>query len=664
MKRHKLLTIFVLSVCSCAAMAQEALMDILNERYVKLQDGTDVRLYAKVGDATTWYYLPAGFRLATRPDGVPHFLFLKYVTEQRESQGGASGAIFSAMFQYGLTNAQLDELKGKVNATPHRMIYIKKVGRIGGGGEEEEGQVVRGPAVIPFFQGGVKILPAPITTEGPGSFQVVSAVLSEKTLTRSLVCSGRAPTFPGEKMAIAANLGPIGAQLFVAPLEKRMASSDLKCEINYNYYVKSPAVDATLTVDMSKFDERTETINKHFRKLFKTERTYFLGIKVGQKDVPAGETYQELYQDMQVLRDMGVISCVIDTKVDSELATKITEGFLQMFITLMTQPMNQDSKNDSKENDEEAGKKVPDVDKGLDYSQVGSTRYTLKQKLVSRVYKFSASVPIKKQGKMTADLLDMYDAVKSNPLCVGSVLLNDPFFTHRDIKVVLDLDAKDIFEETINYATINIRKRRASGRDFLDSVTIDSKYLRENGAVASLTYARGEEQNPDSFEYQIQWSLRGGVVYPANPSWQVGQFQGVTVAPPVRPTTIDFQWDNEAMKAKDIVRVIAQVNYWQFGKEQTSSIQPVGDQNTRTFKFFRDDGRPEYAYRLVYFHKVKGRLAGEWQRDSSGYIYASIPEDIGTNDDFLTRAKNIADGVVEKVLERLGKAAAGIGGQR
>ena len=40
----------------------------------------------------------------------------------------------------------------------------------------------------------------------------------------------------------------------------------------------------------------------------------------------------------------------------------------------------------------------------------------------------------------------------------------------------------------------------------------------------------------------------------------------------------------------------------------------------------------------------------------------TIPDDVGTNEDFATRAKNIVDGAVEKVLEQLGKAAAGIGG--
>ena len=79
-------------------------------------------------------------------------------------------------------------------------------------------------------------------------------------------------------------------------------------------------------------------------------------------------------------------------------------------------------------------------------------------------------------------------------------------------------------------------------------------------------------------------------------------------------------------------------------------------------QFFRDDGRPEYAYRLIYFHKTKGKLAGPWQGDSSGYIYASIPDDILENQEFKTRAEQIVEGVIDKVLDKLGKAAAGIGG--
>ena len=117
-------------------------------------------------------------------------------------------------------------------------------------------------------------------------------------------------------------------------------------------------------------------------------------------------------------------------------------------------------------------------------------------------------------AQIVGNLASWYDAVRDNPKCVAAVNLNDPFFQHRDIHFILDLDAKDMFEQAVNYVTVNVRKKRSTGNPFEDRVTIDAKYVKEKGINATMTYARGEDKNPDAYEYQTQWSLRGGRVAP------------------------------------------------------------------------------------------------------------------------------------------------------
>jgi hypothetical protein len=228
---------------------------------------------------------------------------------------------------------------------------------------------------------------------------------------------------------------------------------------------------------------------------------------------------------------------------------------------------------------------------------------------------------------------------------VASVNLNDPFFQHRDIHFILDLDAKEMFDEAINYVTVNVRKARSGGRDFEDHVTLDANFVRDNGITASVTYARGEDTNPDVYEYQAQWSLRGGKVYPENPPWQQGSWEGVTLSPPVVPRTLELEGDPEELKESGITRVTAQVRYWKFDREVEDNIQLSARGEPLVEKrLFMDRGSNGYAYRLVFNHRREGKLALPWTAQvGDNYIYAAVPEDLRQEEpEAITEAKQAA----------------------
>ena len=136
---------------------------------------------------------------------------------------------------------------------------------------------------------------------------------------------------------------------------------------------------------------------------------------------------------------------------------------------------------------------------------------------------------------VTQNLKTFYNSVKDNKSCIASVLLNDAFYRHMDIRFVLDLEAKEMFDQEVNYVTVNVRKKRDSGNDFMDRTTIDKKYVTDKGITAAMTYAAGEDRNADMYQYAVQWSLRGGNVFPSAPVWEKGQMEAVTLKPPVVP---------------------------------------------------------------------------------------------------------------------------------
>jgi len=241
---------------------------------------------------------------------------------------------------------------------------------------------------------------------------------------------------------------------------------------------------------------------------------------------------------------------------------------------------------------------------------------------------------------------------------VTSVNLNDPFFQHRNISFILDMEAEEMFSEVINYVTVSVRKKRSSGNDFSDRFTMDKKYINEKGTSAIITYARGEDTNPDAFEYKTQWSLRGGKVYPDNPQWQKGSWEeAVTLASPVTYRKIEFEADLDDLKQKEITRVTAQMRYRQFGKEEEENIHisPARGEPLVEKNIFIDNDTKGYAYRLILSHKTEGKLVLPWEvRMSDDYIYATLPDELqDTESEVFKEAKQEAGDLVSKAKEKV-----------
>ena len=143
-----------------------------------------------------------------------------------------------------------------------------------------------------------------------------------------------------------------------------------------------------------------------------------------------------------------------------------------------------------------------------------------------------------------------------------------------------------------------------------------------------MTYSRGEDKDPDAYEYMTQWSLRGGNLYPAEGVWQKGQWEGVTLTPPIKPITLDFEADIDELKEAGFTRVILQVRYSKFGQEVEENI-PISvakNEANVTRSIFIDRNTKGYAYRMVFNHKDSGKLATEFSsKINDNYVYAVIP---------------------------------------
>lgn len=604
-----------------APPARAVTLDDENRVTVTLPDNTPVTLLGVAGatpgaKTTQYYYLPTNLRLARRPDNVPEFLFLKFTTEKRADAGGVNGGLMHFLMEWGLTAEQETQAR---------------------------------EALKKLVPNGELLGAVPMEADGDGgTFQVISGTLSDNKLSSALASSGRSPLVPGGRAAAAARLTAEGAQLLAASFEKQRSIADVSIGLNFVYTVLAPAVRAKMTVDWSRIAKEGTKLDAAYTRTRTGTTCGFWSCK----GVYA-YSYQEVKEQFDFLTEQKVITLQFDELIADERVAKVREAFLQLFLAQATDPAPAQAPPPA------AGDgKGPDIRHGSAYTFKQSYLKTSEQR-GSRTISLESRLALKKPHTLVGNLGRWYDGVRDNPNCVASVNLNDPFFQHRDIHFILDLDAKDLFEQQANYVTVNVRKKRSAGNPFEDRVTIDEKFVKEKGINATVTYARGEDTNPDAYEYQTQWSFRGGQVWPATPAWQKGGWEGVTLAAPIAPRTIDVEADIEAMKASGVTRITVQLHYPRLGAEieENISLSAVRGEPTASRKIFMDRDARGYAYRLVVDHKTEGKLATPWSaKVGDDYVFAAIPKDVLEEPTLKAEAIQAAKGAVtsakDKVLDR------------
>ena len=605
-------------------------LDYNSKVTLALSDGTQMTLYAQLqgGGATAtasknYYYLPTQVMLAKDPvTQVPSFLFLKYLTENREDQGGVNGALMHFLMQTGFTQSQLAETQSKLNA-------------------QVSGAVVKGP--VDMF-----------AVEDANSFTITSAVVSKDGgMTKSLVTSGKAPLQQGGKVAVATNLNKFGAQLMAATFEKTSSVTDLSVNLFYKYYLKVNGLKAKITVDYEKMSQqiKEDKVTAEYR-------------RIESKDaVQESQSWNELHKVFDKLVEKNAVVIDIQQGIPNATSDKLTEMFFQLFMDKFATPAT------------DKPQATPPTEAEKQYLPGKNTAYgyylnvkRIQQGIMKKkeVIQMNYDYMLPMELSVTQNLKTFYNSVKDNKNCIASVYLNDGFFRNMDIRFTLDLEAKEIFDQEVNYVTINVRKKRNSGNDFTDRTTIDKKYVADKGITAVMTYAAGDDKNPDMYQYAVQWSLRGGNVYPATPVWEKGQMEGVTLRPPVVIRTIEFESDIEKLKAANIARATLQIRYKKYNEEveENINISPARNEPLVSKMLFMDRDTRGYVYRLVLNTTNGEKLAMPWSvKLNDNYVYAAIPDELKdkTSDIFnkaIDAAKTIiapgTDGKVkaDKVLDQ------------
>lgn len=605
---------------------QAQIMDSQNKIDVILDDGTQVIMYGKAKNrnnnfSSEYMYLPTNLRLSTRQDGTPEFLFLKYTTEDA---GGPQGGLMHFLMEWGLTPEQERQAQLKLR---QKVEQLKQ-------GSRSPYKRVTNPILIGA---------ADVMVEDGNSFRIISSVLTDTGMSK-VIASGNASPLPGSKIAVAAKLDKMAAQLLAATFEENRSITDISIELSFKYNVLFPAVDGQIIIDWRKVQKSFESISA----------TY----KHDDKDTKSGSDDSRSYKEIQniynkIIEDKAVIFEIDKNTTNDEVADKIVESFMNVFMEALT---DADTEAPPTPPSDEEKKAMPNIKYGKKYVY-NKTKAERRYQRVREVYNLKYRTAVSKPFPLTGNMGAWYDGVRDNPNCVSSVNLNDPFFQYRDINLILDLEAEDMFGKEVNYVTVNVRKKRSKGNDYQDHVTIDRAFLKNKGIRASLTYARGEDKQPDVYDYKVQWSLRGGNIFPQDPNWVKGDWEGVTLAPPVSPRLIELEGDIDELKDNNITRVTAAIRYYKFGKEVETNIPlTVSKEEPLVHEtIFTDKDTKGYAYRLIFTHKTEGKLVLNWEtKINDDYIYASIPEEFKDKEsEIFKEAKEAGKDIVKTTKDKI-----------
>lgn len=643
MKKHTLpifccLLLAAFRVCS---PLYGQILDSENKITITLKDNTQVTLFGRANTVSSgaaygsfsneYYYLPCNLRLSTKKDGkTPEFLFLKYTSDEKQDAGGVQGALMHFLMVWGLTEAQLAEAEGKLKAKLQDLANNPS--------PNNKYKSIKNPKIVG---------PVDLKSDVPESFRIISGTLTNKQFTPNLITTGRASTLPGSKMAVAAILDKNGAQLLAATFEKTRSITDVSLDLRFQYEVLTPAVEGKITVNWETIDSMYQKFKRDYKHKDKDDETLPKHNSL-RDDIITDSTKEELYH---VLRQSKAVDIKLDVlKPNDPIAQEVTKAFMDYFLSSIADTeMNKDGEGekfkakDYKTDDEYQ----PPID--LYEYRINRERLQYKKKSGTETFDLKLRIPTVKDATLTENLASWYDGVKHNKACVGSVNLNDPFFQHRDINVILDLEAEEIMGKEINFATVEIRKKR-TGKDehnFSTSVTFDRKLLEKEGNRVVVSYSKGESENPEAYEYKILWSLRGGVTFPKHDTtWSKGSWQGLTLAPPIKPRTIRFEADIDEMKELGIRNATMQVRYQKFNQEAETNIgiNTSGGIPFAEKMIFTDRTAKGYAYRLVFHHRELGPVATEWEaKVSTDYAYATIPQELREkNPDWIEKAKKAA----------------------
>jgi hypothetical protein len=559
-----------------------------------------VQLLQDYADPTSYYYVPTFPRLAENDDGTLQFLCLKYV----DPAGKSGGGLFHALVEFTLPGDMVAEVEKELRkSVPDAKIV--------------------GP--VPLMQAE----PAEGEDE-PGSFQVVSAVLSDiGGFTRKVITSGKAPITPGSRAAVAAVLNQQGATLLWESLSG--PTSDVSVAINAYYEAAVMGFDARITADVT-------TVYSHFSRLINVQQDY---------------TRRQVRDIVDDLRRTGNIKVEV---LDRTKALDLKAGDLQALVDTITNKIIElmfDSKTGfsadpprevAVEQDQIKGRQ----EKGWlarlftgtgDQKYYTDNQYVMKRREDIRQNTFSivltknstVKVPVNTAGNIRG----LYDEFKNDPRYFRVVNLGDPAFEFRTVYFQVDGDYASSFQDSINFVAVNVRKKFTDNPEFTGTLRFSHDNVKDGKLVQEVSYPRLGQKEAGwlDYEYQVTWSVRNRktISMPVDPlKWLQSNDPAVSLVPPLDKLIVDVDADRGLFNDSAVISANVVFEYPLLGdaKRTRVTLRARDTESTSQVTLYKDAGSKVKASMTWYFRNGR-KVTKDFGETAETYFMLVPPEDGG-----------------------------------
>lgn len=532
---------------------------------------------------------------------LPEATFVKFITDEEEGKNAAEGGIFHVMATYGLTQKEEKELAAALKeAVPNAEL-----------------------------RGMVDLEPSKQTD----NFIVTSGTLSDEGFAPTgVLTSGRAPSFPGSKAAIAGRLSGLGAQLMEATFEH--PTSDLSVTFAYDYIVKAPAYNAEIRIDLDKISEMAEcTLRTQ-----DSEKKEYWDIKGGfiilpyimakKKTKTVRVSRKQLEEAYKMMVTLGAVEINIDQNLPDVDMSAIEASFMTMAMESFTNMQKSFMTSDELKAQQEAqeGEKKQRDPRAENYEV-----YTLKRKYERMTgvitMKLNKTVALYRTHSMTGNLGGLLR--KHKKFVFKEQLLNDPFFKRGKITVDLDSEALELFEDKmVNNAAVKVvvpfKKDSYTNDDVFTRADItDGSIIKE---FSFATRGKGVMNRECVFKYIESWSLKGGGKWPLNPQPKCSQEMAVTLVPPITLRRIDVEADLDEMERAGVRGADVLLRHNRYGNEkvETARFRVAKGEAYLEHTLYVDKDDQSVDYKIVLTHKDKGKFSTGWQKLEDDFVYANL----------------------------------------
>ncbi|WP_340200867.1 hypothetical protein [Ascidiimonas sp. W6] len=148
------------------------------------------------------------------------------------------------------------------------------------------------------------------------------------------------------------------------------------------------------------------------------------------------------------------------------------------------------------------------------------------------------------------------------PSCFKEVNLDDPVFKQRQLLAVIDGLNQENFAEFINYASLQIKKKHASGELTFDEVRVTRKNFNEEGNLFSLLYGwKGDNDRSKwlDYEYKIGWSFFGG--NEVETEWAPTNKNTINLSPPLQQKVITLEAERDLLEEAGVRSIDVKIIY-------------------------------------------------------------------------------------------------------